>query len=168
MARPKDTRRGSQKRYQHPIPSREDITATMESIGRPLTLVSLAGQLGLKGEARCNALENRLKAMVRDGQLLRNRAKEYCLTHHLDLVKLSVSLIRLTKALTNAGKDPNWVHGAIIDSDLDSTYIAIFGIYQLFPGRTLWSIKPELTSSYARQSVVFPPSGDGGYLSIQP
>jgi hypothetical protein len=30
-----------------------------------------------------------------------------------------------------------------------------------------WSIKPELTSTYARQSVVFPPSGDSGYLSIQ-
>ena len=30
-----------------------------------------------------------------------------------------------------------------------------------------WSIKPELTGSSARQSVVFPPSGDSGYLSIQ-
>jgi peptide methionine sulfoxide reductase MsrB len=30
-----------------------------------------------------------------------------------------------------------------------------------------WSIKTELTSSNAHQSVVFPPSGDGGYLSIQ-
>jgi hypothetical protein len=29
-----------------------------------------------------------------------------------------------------------------------------------------WNIKPELTSSYARQSVVFPPSSDSG-LSIQ-
>ena len=29
------------------------------------------------------------------------------------------------------------------------------------------SIRPELTGSYARQSVVFPPSGDSGYLSIQ-
>jgi hypothetical protein len=31
-------------------------------------------------------------------------------------------------------------------------------------GLDLWSIKPELTSSYARQSGVFPPSGDGGCL----
>ncbi|MBN1238185.1 MAG: ribonuclease R, partial [Gammaproteobacteria bacterium] len=31
------------------------------------------------------ALENRLKAMVRDGQLIRNRAREFCLTRHLDL-----------------------------------------------------------------------------------
>ena len=86
MARSRSTRGGSEQRYEHPIPSREDITATMESAGRPLTLVSLAGQFGIKGEPHRKALEKRLRAMVRDGQLLRNRAKEYCLTHHLDLV----------------------------------------------------------------------------------
>ena len=86
MTRPKSTTGGSSKPYQHPVPSREDIAATMESIGRPLTLVSLAGQLGLKGKQHQRALETRLRAMVRDGQLIRNRAKEYCLTHHLDLV----------------------------------------------------------------------------------
>ena len=58
----------------------------MESAGRPLTLVSLTGRFGLKGRQQERALETRLRAMVRDGQLLRNRAKEYCLTHHLDLV----------------------------------------------------------------------------------
>ena len=86
MARPKRTTGGLSKRYQHPIPSREDIAATMESVGRPLTLISLAGQLALKGKQHQRALETRLRAMVRDGQLIRNRAKEYCLTHHLDLV----------------------------------------------------------------------------------
>ena len=86
MARPTRTTGGLSKRYQHPIPSREDIAATMESVGRPLTLISLAGQLALKGKQHQRALETRLRAMVRDGQLIRNRAKEYCLTHHLDLV----------------------------------------------------------------------------------
>jgi ribonuclease R len=51
----------------------------MEKAGRPLKLVSLAAQLR-------KSLENRLRAMTRDGQLLRNRAREYCLTQHLDLV----------------------------------------------------------------------------------
>ncbi len=74
------------RRYQHPIPSRDDISATMEKAGRPLTLVSLATQLGIKTEPHRKSLENRLRAMVRDGQLLRNRAREYCLTGHLDLV----------------------------------------------------------------------------------
>jgi len=58
----------------------------MERAGRPLTLVSLAGHLRLKGSRNEGALRRRLKAMVRDGQLIRNRAREYCLADHLDLV----------------------------------------------------------------------------------
>ncbi len=87
MAR--DLRRAKRKqgrRYQHPIPSRDDISAAMEKAGRPLTLVSLGTQLGIRSEPHRKSLENRLRAMVRDGQLLRNRAREYCLTAHLDLV----------------------------------------------------------------------------------
>lgn len=73
-------------RYRHPIPSRAQIIEAMERAGRPLTLVSLAGHLRLKGSRNEGALRRRLKAMVRDGQLIRNRAREYCLAHHLDLV----------------------------------------------------------------------------------
>jgi ribonuclease R len=51
-----------------------------------LALASLAAQVGIKNEPHRKSLENRLRAMTRDGQLLRNRAKEYCLTQHLDLV----------------------------------------------------------------------------------
>ena len=58
----------------------------MEAVGRPLPLASLTGQFALKGAQHRAALKSRLKAMVRDGQLIRNRAKEYCLIHHLDLV----------------------------------------------------------------------------------
>ena len=58
----------------------------MERAGRPLTLVSLAEHLRLKGSRNEGALRRRLKAMVRDGQLIRNRAREYCLADHLDLV----------------------------------------------------------------------------------
>lgn len=79
-------RRSSDGRYRHPIPSRADIAEVMESAGRPLTLDSLAGQFSIKGAKHQAALSNRLKAMVRDGQLIRNRVREYCLTHHLDLV----------------------------------------------------------------------------------
>ena len=63
-----------------------EIMQAMEEAGRPLTLVSLAGQLRLKGSKHEAALRRRLKAMVRDGQLIRNRAREFCLAHHLDLV----------------------------------------------------------------------------------
>lgn len=58
----------------------------MERAGRPLALVSLAGHLRLNGSRNEGALRRRLNAMVRDGRLIRNRAREYCLAHHLDLV----------------------------------------------------------------------------------
>ena len=83
------TRRANRKperRYEHSIPSRDEITVVMEKAGAPLTLVDLAAQLRITTEPHRKALENRLRAMVRDGQLLRNRAREYCLTRHLDLV----------------------------------------------------------------------------------
>lgn len=66
----------------------------MEAVGRPLVLASLGQQFGIRTQAHRRALENRLKAMVRDGQLLRNRAKAYCLTRHLDLVTGTVQAHR--------------------------------------------------------------------------
>jgi ribonuclease R len=75
-----------QRRYQHKIPSRDQILASMEQAGRPLTLEALAPTFGIHTEQHRRALETRMRAMVRDGQLLRNRADEYCLTGHLDVV----------------------------------------------------------------------------------
>lgn len=75
-----------ERRYQHSIPSRNDIAAVMESAGQPLTLAALATKLRIKPGSPSESLQKRLRAMVRDGQLLRNRAREYCLTRDLDLV----------------------------------------------------------------------------------
>jgi ribonuclease R len=77
--------RREDRRYEHPIPSRDEIVAAMEKAGRPLALTPLAASVGIHAEPHRRALENRLKAMVRDGQLIRNRAREFCLTRHLDL-----------------------------------------------------------------------------------
>jgi ribonuclease R len=82
---PKHAREG-EPRYLHKIPSREQILAAMEQAGQPLTLEALAPRFGIRTEQHRRALENRLRAMVRDGQLLRNRADEFCLTGHLDVV----------------------------------------------------------------------------------
>ena len=79
-----DTR--DERRYEHQIPSRDEISVAMEGAGRPLTLEALAPQFDIRTEQHRRALEARLKAMVRDGQLILNRAREYCLTRHLDLV----------------------------------------------------------------------------------
>ncbi|HLF11475.1 MAG TPA: ribonuclease R, partial [Gammaproteobacteria bacterium] len=48
----------------------------------------------ISGDQHQRALEQRLKAMVRDGQLIRNRAREFCLTRHLDLVTGTVQAHR--------------------------------------------------------------------------
>ncbi len=75
-----------ERRYQHKIPSRDEILAAMEQAGQPLTLEALAPRFEIHTEQHRRALEARMRAMVRDGQLLRNRADEYCLTGHLDVV----------------------------------------------------------------------------------
>jgi ribonuclease R len=81
---PKDA--SGDRRYEHKIPSREQILAAMEQAGQPLKLEALAPRFGIRTEQHRRALEARMRAMVRDGQLLRNRADEYCLTGHLDVV----------------------------------------------------------------------------------
>ncbi|MGI9259167.1 MAG: ribonuclease R [Gammaproteobacteria bacterium] len=87
MARKKKrSSRKPERQYDHPIPSRETLLATMEKSGRPLTLAALASSVGIKTREHRKSLENRLRAMTRDGQILRNRKSEYCLTGHLDLV----------------------------------------------------------------------------------
>lgn len=80
--RPKDTGR----QYEHKIPSRDEILAAMERAGAPLSLEALAPGFDIHTEQHRRALEARLRAMVRDGQLLRNRANEFCLTGHLDVI----------------------------------------------------------------------------------
>ncbi|HET7607619.1 MAG TPA: ribonuclease R [Gammaproteobacteria bacterium] len=82
---PKDGAAG-ERRYEHKIPTREQILAAMELAGQPLKLEALAPRFGIRTEQHRRALEARMRAMVRDGQLLRNRADEYCLTGHLDVV----------------------------------------------------------------------------------
>ncbi len=66
-------------RYERPIPSREYLLATLGKIGTPVTADGLALELELKDEGLRAALDKRLAAMVRDGQLLRNRRDEYLL-----------------------------------------------------------------------------------------
>ena len=90
---PKDGARG-ERRYQHQIPARDEILKAMEQAGQPLLLEALAPRFGIRTEQHRRALEARLRAMVRDGQLLRNRADEFCLTRHLDVVTGTVSAHR--------------------------------------------------------------------------
>lgn len=74
------------KRYEQPIPSREAILALLEQRGEPLFADDLARELRLSSDYEINALGKRLAAMIRDGQLLRNRRGGYAPAQKLSLI----------------------------------------------------------------------------------
>jgi len=73
------------KKYAHPIPSREFIQQVLSEHG-PLDFDQLARTLALHSEQDLEALQRRVKAMARDGQLVENRRGAYCLVNKRDLI----------------------------------------------------------------------------------
>ncbi len=73
-------------RYENPIASREAIANLLQDSPGPLTAEEVGEALDLMAEDRFDALSRRLAAMVRDGQLLRNRRGGYAVAQKLDLV----------------------------------------------------------------------------------
>ena len=73
-------------KYPRPIPSREYLLEHLAEVGVPMTRDRLAEDLGLKDETDLEALTRRLNAMVRDGQLVRNRRANYLLVDRRELV----------------------------------------------------------------------------------
>ena len=78
------------KRYKHPIPSREYILQVLEEVGKPLTQNKLHRVLEVDDPEQQEALGYRLKAMLRDGQLMQDRRGRFCLVQRLTLIKGSV------------------------------------------------------------------------------
>lgn len=66
-----------QEKYGHPSPSREFILRYLEERGMPLTLDELCSEWGIGDSQDIEALSRRLRAMERDGQLIRNRREGY-------------------------------------------------------------------------------------------
>lgn len=77
--------------YAHPIPGRNELLAYFENEGMPLRVEAVMVAFGLKGQRMRGLLVDRLQVMVRAGQLIENRRKEYCLTARIDLVAGRVS-----------------------------------------------------------------------------
>ena len=75
------------RKYKSPIPSREFIMQQLAEVGKPMTLPKIAQRLNLTKKDELNALSRRLKAMERDGQLIRNRRKGYGVAKKMDLVR---------------------------------------------------------------------------------
>jgi len=74
-------------KYEQPIASREHLLDLVNSQQVPVAPEHIAEALGYSDETRLEALRRRLQAMVRDGQLFRNRRGGYLSFDHMDLVK---------------------------------------------------------------------------------
>jgi ribonuclease R len=74
-------------KYQHPIPSREVILKVIQKNEGPITFTQLTKSLDLSNDRDVESLTRRLRAMERDGQLIRNRKNCYLAVGHADLVR---------------------------------------------------------------------------------
>ena len=74
-------------KYEFPVPSREAVLTLLTERGEPLPFDAIAKALEVAGERDCEAFERRLRAMERDGQLLKNRRGLYGLPKKMDLVR---------------------------------------------------------------------------------
>ena len=77
-------------RYENPIASREAILELLTQYGEPIEAGALASALHIRDEQSREALDKRLRAMLRDGQLLQNRRGDFAPAHKLDLISGSV------------------------------------------------------------------------------
>jgi len=82
----KKSPRQKAKPYKHPIPGRNEILDFLEKSGKPKKLKEILAEFGLQGQRMRSLLENRLYDMVRAGQIIENRRREFCLTAKLDLI----------------------------------------------------------------------------------
>ncbi len=68
------------------IPERVEILEFLTNSGAPRQLTEIANAFNMKSSAERSALSKRLKAMLRDGQLIRNRREGYGLLDKMDLI----------------------------------------------------------------------------------
>jgi len=73
-------------RYEQPIASRQMILQLLAAADGPMDADALAGKLALTEPDRFDALNKRLGAMLRDGQLLQNRRGGFAPAARMDLI----------------------------------------------------------------------------------
>jgi ribonuclease R len=74
-------------KYDNPIPSREYILQILQDFGRPMSTRQLFQALDMMDDTKHEALSFRLRAMLRDGQLMQDRRGRYCLFARLNLCR---------------------------------------------------------------------------------
>ncbi len=72
-------------KYENPIPSREYILEVIEHFGQPMSEAALLNALKIKKPTQKEALGFRLKAMLRDGQMMQDRRGRFCLFEKINL-----------------------------------------------------------------------------------
>ena len=72
-------------------PERNEIIAVLEKRGRPMQRKDLVSALKVESDDSREILRRRLRAMVRDGQLVQNRRRAFGLPARMDLVKGRIS-----------------------------------------------------------------------------
>ena len=78
---------GSSNRIDAEAPERQTIIDLLEDHGRPLQRKDIIARLGIESDESREITRRRLKAMLRDGQLVKNRRNAYGLPEKMDLVR---------------------------------------------------------------------------------
>ncbi|MBA4143161.1 MAG: ribonuclease R [Nitrosospira sp.] len=73
-------------RYGHALPSREFMLQVLEEQGVPMNEKALQSLLGITEEEN-DIFSRRVSAMLREGQIMRNRKGDICVVEKLDLIK---------------------------------------------------------------------------------
>jgi ribonuclease R len=120
-------------RYEHQIPSRQDIIDALNRASGPIALEPLGEIFAIREPKHLRAIENRLKAMVRDGQLHRNRAGQFGLTRALELVPGRVQAHRdgYGFLIRDDGEDDVYLSGREMRTLFDGDRVAV----RIVPGR---------------------------------
>jgi ribonuclease R len=84
----------NRRRIQAEAPSRQDILDLLEDHGKPLQRKNIVQLLAVVSDDSREILRRRLQAMIRDGQLVKNRRNAYGLPAKMDLVAGRVSAHR--------------------------------------------------------------------------
>lgn len=74
-------------KYSNPLPSREYILQCLDELGEPVSSDKLMELFGLTTDDLQEGLRFRLKAMERDGQIMRNRRGKYAPVEELELIR---------------------------------------------------------------------------------
>lgn len=85
MTKKRKLKEESQRKFD--LPERDAIMAFLREAGRPLARKYIAEAFKIRDPEIRRALGRRLKAMARDGQLIRNRRGSYGLIEKMDLIK---------------------------------------------------------------------------------